>query len=77
MYCKYCGRLNDEDALFCKECGMPFNKEEQNTQEEQNQEQNNNKKQNNNQNKQKTKTKTKNKTKNKAIIYTQYIFLIY
>ena len=56
MYCKYCGRLNDEDALFCKECGMPFTKEEEN-----NQEQDNNKKQNNNPNKQKTKTKTKNK----------------
>ena len=36
MYCKYCGRLNDEDALFCKECGMPFTKEEENNQEQDN-----------------------------------------
>ena len=28
MYCKYCGRLNDEDAIFCKECGKPFEEQE-------------------------------------------------
>lgn len=55
MYCKYCGKLNDEDALFCKECGMPFNIEEQR-----------NKEQDNSQNKTKTKNKTKNKIKNKT-----------
>ena len=24
MKCKYCGTINDEDALFCKKCGNNF-----------------------------------------------------
>lgn len=67
MYCKYCGRLNDEDAMFCQECGAPFNKEEQENKnkDEKNQQQPKQKTKTNNKTKHKTKNKTKNKTKTK------------
>lgn len=59
MYCKYCGRLNDKDAIFCKECGKPF--EEQEDQKINEDKKDKTKRQHN-----KTKTKTKNKTRNKT-----------
>lgn len=59
MYCKYCGRLNDKDAIFCKECGKPF-------EEQEDQKINEDKKEKTKRQHNKTKTKTKNKTRNKT-----------
>lgn len=59
MYCKNCGMQNDEDALFCKQCGVSLQEKEI-----LNDKPKDSKKQN--KNKTKTKYKTKNKTKTKV-----------
>lgn len=57
MYCNHCGKLNDKDASYCKECGFKLIKENQINQEQ----------------KQKDKTqKVKTKTKHKTINKTKY-----
>ena len=51
MYCNHCGKLNDKDALYCKECGFKLLKEDQINQEQKHKDKT-----------QKVKTKTKHKT---------------
>lgn len=51
MYCNHCGKINDEDALYCKECGFKLIKENQIKKEQKNKDKT-----------QKVKTKTKHKT---------------
>ena len=55
MYCNHCGKLNDKDALYCKECGFKLLKEDQINQEQKHKDKT-----------QKVKTKTKQKTINKT-----------
>ena len=55
MYCNHCGKQNDQDALYCKECGFKLIKENQINQEQKPKDKI-----------QKVKTKTKHKTINKT-----------
>ena len=62
MYCKKCGVLNEDDALFCKKCGTSLVLEYEDD-DYQNLEKNKSKNKNAKASKAKTKTKVKNKVK--------------